>query len=257
MRHHTLPAALVAATALAVACNSTTGLAELNPVAPTTIASTSPGASPTAGATSLPGWYAAFGNGVTVALDGDEVVLRTPDVPDHPSPYFGTGSAMYEAPGAGMQVNPNRIATQDITLRVPASPAIGSATDTPMGPIGVAVNGVVFFNQYAAQRQPLTAEIRTFDRFNGHPAPGDLYHYHVEPLWLTAAGKDRLVGVLLDGFPVYGPEDAGAGAPADLDVCHGHVRATPEFPEGIYHYHTTSEPPYISGCFRGSRGSVG
>ena len=156
-----------------------------------------------------------------------------------------------------MMVNPHMIAAQRVTLRVPSAPTIAGASDTPMGPIGMAINGVVFFNQYAARQQPLTFEIESFDRFNGHPAPGDLYHYHLEPVWLTRSAPSRLVGVLLDGFPVYGPMDASGGAPVDLDMCHGHVAATPEFPGGIYHYHATEVAPYISGCFRGQPGTVG
>ena len=207
--------------------------------------------------TTAPSIYAQFGNGVQVTMAATTVTLRTTDVPDHPSPYFGVGHALYEAPGADMRLNPHSIAAQNIVLRVPLAPAVGTPSDTPLGPIGIAVNGVVFFNQYAAGRQPLTGEIQSFDRFNGHPAPSNQYHYHVEPRWLTASSKSRFLGVLLDGFPVYGTQDANGATPADLDVCHGHVGATSEFPNGLYHYHVTDASPYISGCFRGTPGSVG
>src|SRR5215218_8317102 len=60
--------------------------------------------------TTLPTAYARFGGSATVSLDGSSVVIRTTDVPDHTSPYFGSGNAGYEAPQAGMQVNQNRIA---------------------------------------------------------------------------------------------------------------------------------------------------
>ncbi len=185
------------------------------------------------------------------------MVIRTTNVPDHRSPYFGAGHASYEAPHAGMQVNPHRIAAQNIVFRIPAAPASTTPSDTPLGPIGVAVNGVVFFNQYAAQRMPLTSEILSFDRFNGHPSPSNQYHYHVEPLWLTEArGKAAYLGVLLDGYPVYGTIDESGVAPVDLDSCNGHVAPTADYPAGVYHYHVTSAPPYISGCFRGAPGTV-
>ena len=204
----------------------------------------------------LPAIYAKFGNGVRVSTDGTTVTLATTDVPDHNSPYFGVGNARYETPQAGMAVNPNLIAAQNITFRVPASPARGTASDTPLGPIGIASNGVVLFNQYAAGRTPLTSEIFSFDRYNGHPSPSNQYHYHVEPLWLTAAGKAVFIGVLLDGFPVYGPQEANGSAPTGLDGCNGHTAATADYPNGIYHYHVTSAPPYISGCFSGAAGTV-
>jgi hypothetical protein len=257
--------ALVTAVALVIsACandaNSITGptTTSIGPSSPAPTPTTTPTPTPSTPSGAVPAWFAAFGNGVQVSASGASIVLQTRDLPDHPSPYWGTGNALYEAPHAGMVLNPNRIATQNVTITVPASPAIAaSPSDTPLGAIGVAVNGVVFFNQYAAGRQPLDAEIRTFDRFNGHPQQQGMYHYHVEPTWLTAASKSRLLGVLADGFPVYGLTEAGGGTPANLDVCHGHVGATPEFPSGIYHYHVTAEAPYISGCFRGTAGRIG
>jgi hypothetical protein len=40
-------------------------------------------------------------------------------------------------------------------------------------------------------------------------------------------------------------------AAGDLDRCNGHFGVTPEFPDGIYHYHVTEEFPFISRYFRG------
>lgn len=223
----------------------------------TTASPTSPSTTATTTTTGLlPAIYGKFGNGVQVSLSGDTVVISTADLPDHPSPYFGVGNASYEAPQAGMAVNPNRIAAQSITFRIPLSPAKASPGDTPMGAMGIATNGVTLFNQYAAGRVPLAGEILSFDRYNGHPTPQSEYHYHVEPLWLTAKGKAVFVGVLLDGFPVYGPQDADGSVPSSLDSCNGHVGTTSEFPAGIYHYHVTSAPPYIAGCFYGTPGTV-
>ena len=88
-----------------------------------------------------------------------------------------------------------------------------------MGPIGVSLNGVPFYNQYAGMNQPLTREINSFDQGNGHPAPiapgqengvDGRYHYHMEPILTTKAkGRNVIIGFLLDGFPVYGPEENG------------------------------------------------
>jgi hypothetical protein len=207
-------------------------------------------------ASSAPALYDQF-YGASVSADGREIVLRATSVPDHPSPYFETSHPLYEAPDSGMRVNPNRIVSQSLVLHVPASPQETSPSDTPMGPIGMAVNGVALFNQYAAGRSPLDMEIISFDRFNGHPQQQGMYHYHMEPLWLTAKSSSRLLGVLLDGFPVYGTRDASGATPSDLDACNGHVSATPEFPSGIYHYHVTAASPYIAGCFHGQPGRVG
>ena len=215
---------------------------------------TSPGSSDNA---SLPAVYSKFKSTVTVRVDGSTIVLSSNGVPDHNSPYFGAGHSGYEAPTAGMTVNPNTITSQNFVIRVPLSPATTSASDTPMGPIGMATNGVAIFNQYAAGKQPVASEFPTFDRFNGHPQQTGVYHYHIEPVWLTAASSSAFIGVLLDGFPIYGPTDANGGAPSGLDSCNGHMHATADFPNGIYHYHVTTNTPYISGCFKGTPGSIG
>jgi hypothetical protein len=128
-----------------------------------------------------------------------------------------------------------------------------------LGPIGIAVNGVALFNQYAAGRQPLMGEINSFDQYNGHPQNTGQYHYHVEPLYLTTTnGNSSLIGFLLDGYPVYGPFENGKRITnADLDELHGHTGVTADYPNGIYHYHITSEDPYINGAgFYGQPGTV-
>lgn len=243
---------LPAAVALVLACSS--------PSSPTSTSSTSATTTTTTTtSTSLPAMYSRFLSAVTITTEGTNVVLRSNTTPDHKSPYWGSTNANYEAPHAGMVVNPNLIVSQTLTLRVPASPAFASATsDTPLGPIGMAVNGVPLFNQYAAGRSPLGAEIISFDRYNGHPQNTGQYHYHLEPLWLTSTrGASSLIGVLLDGFPVYGPQETTGALPTGLDSCNGHTHATADVPAGIYHYHVTTAVPYISGCYKGTAGSVG
>jgi len=208
--------------------------------------------------------YSLFSDDVEVFEEGDVIVLRSTGVPNHPSPYFGSGDPLYEAyngENAGFRQNPNGIAEQDLVFRVPKNPSVASNHEaTPLGPIGISINGVVFFNQYAGpNNQPLTNEINSFDQYGGHPAQRDFYHYHVEPLFLSGqVGRDGFLGVLLDGFPVYGPEENGEEITnADLDEFHGHFGATKDHPEGIYHYHFTSEDPYLNGSgYYGAKGSV-
>jgi len=139
----------------------------------------------------------------------------------------------------------------------PASASSKQATS--LGPIGVSLNGVPFYNQYNGQNNPLTVEINSFDQYNGHPDQSDAYHYHIEPLYLTEKkGKDAFLGFLLDGFPVYGPMENGVLiTDADLDAYHGHTTATADYPNGIYHYHITAADPYINGNgFYGTPGTV-
>ena len=196
-----------------------------------------------------------------IYLDGDFVVVKSNGLPDHKSPYYtGTKYEAYNGTNSNFNLNPNRIAEQALTFRIPVNPKVATThAATPLGPIGVSLNGVPFYNQYAGPSQPLTNEINSFDQYNGHPQQTGQYHYHVEPSYLTATkGKDVLLGFLLDGFPVYGPMENGATVSVSaLDAYHGHTHATADFPNGIYHYHISSTAPYINGDgFYGTPGTV-
>ena len=203
---------------------------------------------------SLPLVYQLFDDSLEVYQDGDFIVIETTNVPNHPSPYFSNSDSRYEAyngTNPNFRINPNSIETQTMVYRIPVNPTEASnKTNTRLGSIGIAVNGVAFFNQYAGpNNQPLTFEVDSFDQYNGHPQNSGVYHYHFEPIYLTGNnGRGSLVGVLLDGFPVYGPEENGEILTSeDLDDYHGHFGPTPEHPEGIYHYHFTDDLPYLNG----------
>jgi hypothetical protein len=193
-----------------------------------------------------------------VYIEGNFVVVKATAVPDHKSPYFkgtewestmwvnDTRSTFHQAPN-------NKVSVINYTFKLPKKPtestnkqALGTAT------VGIAINGVPLFNQYAAGNSPITptsGEYLSFDLYGGHPSPNHEYHYHIEPNYVTGIkGKDALLGFLMDGFPVYGPQENGQTlVSSDLDAYHGHTHETAEYPEGIYHYHMTADSPYING----------
>ncbi|GAA5090162.1 hypothetical protein GCM10023210_15910 [Chryseobacterium ginsengisoli] len=217
--------------------------------------------------TEVPAIYKKIYGASSITSDGTYVYIKTTGTPDHKSVYYPTTNSLYENfsgttyGGYTFSKNPNSISTKNYTFKIPLNPAVNSAhSATPLGPIGVSLNGVPFFNQYAGPNQPLSGEIVSFDQWWGHPAPGGDYHYHVEPKYLTTvkASKSALLGFLLDGFPVYGPEEGGVVvANASLDAYHGHTTVTADYPNGIYHYHITSSDPYINGNgFYGTPGTV-
>lgn len=202
---------------------------------------------------------------VTYAINGNNVTFTTTNLPNHTSPYWPTNNPLYEAyngTNANWNQNPNQISSQNITITVPLNPAEATnKQSTSLGPMGIARNGVVFFNQYAGpNNQPLTNEINSFDQWQGHPQNTGQYHYHLEPTYLTNLyGSDAFLGLLADGFPVYGPVENGLTVTnADLDEYHGHTHATADFPNGIYHYHITpNQDPYINGsAFFGTPGNI-
>lgn len=215
----------------------------------------------------VPAIYTKIYGATSITSDGVYVTVKTNGLPDHKSVYYPTTNPLYE-PFAGTTFqgrtfmrNPNTIATQSLTFKIPVNPAVAATHAlTPGGPIGVSLNGVPFFNQYAAMNAPLTNEANGFDKYYGHPQNSGQYHYHVEPLYLTTvkATKSSLLGFLLDGFPVYGPEENGVTVTnSDLDVYHGHTKPTADYPAGIYHYHITDADPYLNGSgFYGTPGTV-
>ena len=81
----------------------------------------------------------------------------------------------------------------------------------PGGPIGIAVNGVIFFNPFDADS---VEAIWRLDRCCGHPSPGFEYHYHKYPVCVKSpwtddgTGHSPLIGFAFDGFPIFGPYEA-------------------------------------------------
>ena len=218
-----------------------------------------------------------FDSTVTIYVDGDEIVIEGDGVPSHLSPYFvqtygqtqngfyywldsdgdGINDLWMQTP-AGMNLNPNRIAQQNYEFHIPLYPAIDpdGPSDTFLGPIGVSINGVPFFNEYESPTQTLTNQvIQSFDPGNGHPAPQGNYHYHFPPESLITVTEDNFLGFAGDGFPVYGPKNPDGNNAQNLDDYHGEFGPTPDFPDSIYHYHTNFTSPYIIGAFAGTLGT--
>lgn len=222
----------------------------------------------TAATETVPAVYLKIYGATSVTSDGTYIYIKTKNLPDHISAYYTPTNALYEAysgttfGGNTFVKNPNSIAEQSVTYKIPLNPAVNAShAATPLGAIGVALNGVALCNQYAGPSQPLTGEIASFDKYYGHPQQSGMYHYHVEPLYLTTvkSTKSGLMGFLLDGFPVYGPqEESGTTVTSSLlDVYHGHTHATVDYPSGIYHYHFTDDAPYLNGSgFYGTSGTV-
>jgi hypothetical protein len=236
--------------------------------AATTTTSTTGGGSNnnTVVSTAVPDVYKKIYGASSITSDGTYITIKSNGLPDHKSPYYASTNALYEAysgttfAGSVFQKNPNSIAEKTYVFKIPVNPKVASSpTATPLGAMGVSLNGVPFYNQYAGPNQPLSGEVVSFDKYWGHPTPSSAYHYHVEPLYLTAAkGKSSLLGFLLDGFPVYGPEENGVTIDnSKLDKYHGHTLATTDYPNGIYHYHITNTDPYINGDgYYGTPGTV-
>ncbi|MFT6715418.1 MAG: hypothetical protein ACJA0Q_000045 [Saprospiraceae bacterium] len=187
----------------------------------------------------------------TFTINDEEIVITSKGVPNHESAYYETSNPLYaNYTWSAFKKNPNSIAEQNMTMTIPRYPLVASNHEsTPLGAMGIAVNSVSLYNQYAAPGDDLEDEIETFDQWAGHPQNQGQYHYHLEASYLSQQnGNEALVGILMDGFPIYGTHENGQQVTnADLDEYHGHTSSTADFPDGIYHYHVTSEDPYMNG----------
>lgn len=187
---------------------------------------------------------------VIITHDATHIILESQGYPNHPTAVY---------PNSG---NPNRIEVQKFRFRLPLEPKLNDhVTRVPMGPIGVALNGVVFFNPFEAGGMNAVEGYSEvwLDSCCGHPEQRGVYHYHKYPVCVKSPFKDDgkqhspVIGFAFDGFPIYGPYE-GAGQMAkditgdrSLDVCNGHADDS----RG-YHYHVTpGKFPYVIGGYAG------
>ena len=187
---------------------------------------------------------------VRISHDQEFLTMESQGYPNHATAVF---------PNSG---NPNTIRVQNFTFRLPLVPKLADKiTRLPRGPIGTALNGVVFFNPYEMEGMNAVEGYSEvwLDSCCGHPQQTGVYHYHKYPNCVKSPFRDDgmqhspILGFAFDGFPVYGPYESEGVIAKDLeksealDVCNGHfdeVRG--------YHYHVTpGRFPYILGGYAG------
>ncbi len=227
----------------------------------------------------------------TNILNATYVSLQTDDLPNYDSNYYPT-SGSYNFTANGFTVtglfdtlyqsyttafpDPNSISAQNVTMYVPLNPTEASPPKSQtmgMGAVGMALNGVMIFDDVAAGTDNIFAEDGSFDQCGGHPQSNGEYHYHGEPFALSY-NDDRLIGVMRDGFFIYGRNDNSnytsdyasstyiiepgsiangyrdnglssqggdtlTGTSSDMYIYGGHVGVPPTGGQSIFHYHLT------------------
>jgi hypothetical protein len=143
--------------------------------------------------------------------------------------------------------------SQSLAFHLPALPIL-SKQATPLsaqGIIGVAVDGTPFYSPTDSSGADLVARYRSsLDSCGGRVSASGMYHYLANPVCSYSDPPGRhspIIGMMLDGIPLYGRHDVGGKLPAKLDACNGHTDRENRF----YHYHTTDGFPYLIGCFKG------
>lgn len=197
---------------------------------------------------------------VVVSFTKTHLVVRSHNLPNHPT-------AVFPDVNRSLDGNPNYIQERVTTMNFPLEPRVNAEHVAmknknnndhalPMGPIGIAVNGVVFYNPFD---HLLDADaVWRLDRCCGHPSPRAQYHYHKYPVCVKSpwaddgAGHSPLIGFANDGYPVYGPyESAGVLAKNDASNPLNEFNLHDD-PERGPHYHVTpGQFPHIIGGYWG------
>jgi hypothetical protein len=190
---------------------------------------------------------------VVLTFKGDGfLTIKARNLPNHPTAKF---------PG----FNPSYIQEFNRIYKLPLDPVVNptavamNASDRngalPMGGIGLAVNGVVFYNPFDATMSDASS---IMDYCCGHPSPDNRYHYHKYPICVNTPFVDKgdahseVIGFAFDGFPIYGPYEAAGVMARDstsnplnaFNACYDKERG--------WHYHVTpGKFPYIIGGFFG------
>lgn len=176
-----------------------------------------------------------------IYLNGSNVVIETTGNPNHTTVYWGQGHPLYiEEPTVAL--TPSIIPNFDgsATLTVSQNPQLASSsTPTQLGAIGIAVSGAAIYNDQEGNG-PLNQAASSLDYTGAHIGPS-VYHYHLEPKAWTN-NDEKLVGILADGFFIYGRKCNSTGTyPTNLDASGGHTSTTQHTTEAEYHYHIENE----------------
>lgn len=185
---------------------------------------------------------------VTISFDGNEVTIESNGMPNHTSPYWEDTHPLHIPQTFGDHTTPGFINERSYTVTLSLNPQIASTSSaTGLGAIGIAVTGAPIFNDQEGPNVPFDLPTATgLDYAGGHNGPGG-YHYHLEaadvPENTTLSFDDeQLVGIMADGFLLYGRKEADGTYPTDLDASGGHFGVTPHSDgEEIYHYHIINE----------------
>ncbi len=196
---------------------------------------------------------------VVISFTEKHLVMKSKNLPNHPTAVFPDRSRFLDG-------NPNVIREQRDTWSIPLEPlpnpnraaamTMENKRGLPMGPIGVAVNGVVFFNPFDHIAE--ADAVWRLDRCCGHPSPGSEYHYHKYPVCVNTPWADDgsehspLIGFAFDGFPVYGPYEAkGVLAKDSKDNPLNEYNLHEDDARGPHYHVTPGTFPHIVGGYWG------
>ncbi len=209
-----------------------------------------------------------FASAVKIEVKDGYRLIESNGIPNHSVGQF---------PGKG---NPNKIAPQSYSFRVPVKPK-PSEVATRAQVFGVAVNGIVFDpgtaelwnNDMRWHYEALSGALGSrnslgVDENLAHVQPNGAYHYHGLPRGLLNKldykNKMALVGWAADGYPIYGPycysNPTDASSPLK-QMSSGYRlkdgQRTGDGPGGVYDGSFASDYEYVKGDLDKFNGRTG
>jgi len=186
--------------------------------------------------------FAAFKPAISTTWDNTYFYIASTGIPNH-NMMIGITSWQQQVPVSQPYNGTNSwaIPLQPVYATIPLS----TKTNLMKGAVAVAVNGIPIFNALNNRGED-SYKIGELDTWGGHCGRGDDYHYHAAPLHLSTLNGLKPIAFAVDGFPVYGAKEPDGTSMIALDTCHGHTGTN-----GIYHYHGTSDYPYVIGALKG------
>jgi hypothetical protein len=215
---------------------------------------------------------ASWGSTVTITYPSScEMTIKTTGKPNYtPNPYYlapvsGNGTVVAYTSQTDTPLMLISYATviapslQGSTATINICPTkAATTTSTSGGAIGYLISGTAMFDPYEMNASTAalsdngsytftdgtgTQQTAYFLDQCGSHSNGTTWHAHGNPNCVTSevdtsTGPSHIIGVALDGFPIYGGRDINSNivTVSQLDACNGITSATPEFPNGAYHY---------------------
>jgi hypothetical protein len=186
--------------------------------------------------------YSAFKPAVSTSFDNTYFYVASNGIPNH-NMMIGITNWQQQVPitQAYSGTNSWSIPLQPVYATTPLS----TKSNFMKGAVAIAVNGIPIFNALNNRGED-SYKIGELDNWGGHCGKGDDYHYHSAPLHLSTLNGLKPIAFALDGFSVYGAKEPDGSSMSSLDTCHGHI-----ITGGVYHYHGTSDYPYVVGAMKG------
>ena len=186
--------------------------------------------------------FAAFKPSISTSWDDTYFYIASTGIPNH-NMMIGITNWQQQVPITQPYNGTN-------SWSIPLQPAyattpLSTKTNLMKGAVAVAVNGIPIFNALNNRGED-SYKIGELDNWGGHCGKGDDYHYHAAPMHLSTLNGLKPIAFAVDGFPVYGSKEPDGASMIALDTCHGHNGTN-----GIYHYHGTTDYPYVIGALKG------